>query len=334
VAFLREAQLPHGEFRTLLGSDDTLADGVLDSSPFATTHVVYALGDLGEHARPLIDRALAFLRSEMEPGGLWRYYASRQWKHTRIPPDLDDTCCASFVLARQGWRVPRNRWLILANRDPQGRFGTWMIPTPRTGWLYRMVRARGDARARRLAPPRPAGLTAAGRFARPTDEVHPGEIDAVVNANVLLYVGESPETAAAVEYVASVVAGGLGADATIYYTNPLSLAYAVARAQRHGVSSFGRQSAGLARAIEAHWRVGGQSASPLTAALAGSALLTLAPESHVAAAAVGRLLETQRSDGSWPREVFYRGPEEFWGSDELTTGLCLEVLGRWGSGAR
>src|SRR5712671_3838284 len=132
IAFLARAQLADGEFKTVLGSDATLADGEWDSSPFVTSLVAYSLSHAGPAAKPLIDRALSFLLSEMEHGGVWRYYTSKQFKHVRIPPDLDDTACASFVLVRNGKSIPVNRWLMLENTDNRGLFYTWLIATEKT----------------------------------------------------------------------------------------------------------------------------------------------------------------------------------------------------------
>jgi len=52
-------------------------------------------------------------------------------------------------------------------------------------------------------------------------------------------------------------------------------------------------------------------------------------------AALDLLLESQRSDGSWRRQAYYTGPEPptphsaWFGSEALTTCLCLEALARW-----
>jgi hypothetical protein len=326
LAFCSTRQLPHGEFTTLIGSDLDLSDGVWDSSVFVTATVLSSLEFVGGAAVPLIDRGLDFLESEREPGGLWRYYSSRQFKHTRIPPDLDDTCCVSLVLRRHGRPVPRNRRYILANRDADGRFGTWMIPTAHTGMLFRVTRAIGDWRAARRKPPMPEKHRRSERFRNPTDPVAPGEIDPVVNANVIAYLGDAPDTTRAIDYVNQAIVKGGDAIRSFYYPNSLALYYAVARAFRLGVTRFteARQVCidASRRQIEAH-------ASPLTIALGVAVLLSFDPTSTAVPLGVNQLLASQRDDGSWPRETFYRGYAEFWGSEELTTGFCLEALARF-----
>jgi hypothetical protein len=102
VAFLRRSQLPHGEFRTFIGTDLQLSNALLDSSPFVTTFVLHALSHLDRNqVDDMVQKALDFLEREMEFGGVWRYYSSLQYKHCRIPPDLDDTACSQRLERRQ-----------------------------------------------------------------------------------------------------------------------------------------------------------------------------------------------------------------------------------------
>src|SRR4051812_16804770 len=134
--FLYETQLPSGEFPCLLSSDPSMNSGILDSTPFVTCSVIYALSFVGGHrVEDVKRRALDFLASEMEFGGVWRYYGRTQFKHCRVPPDLDDTACASYALLSNRRPVPNNRWIFEANRDQKGRFLTWILPDSAAGLL-------------------------------------------------------------------------------------------------------------------------------------------------------------------------------------------------------
>src|SRR5438477_10142971 len=87
VDFLRRHQLPHGEFKTLLAQHRNMSNPVFDSSPFVTSFVLYAFSHLDRASiNEMASKALAFLRAEMEFGGVWRYWSSRQQKHARLPP--------------------------------------------------------------------------------------------------------------------------------------------------------------------------------------------------------------------------------------------------------
>src|SRR5215217_4309614 len=134
--FLCETQLPSGEFPCYLSSDPSMSPAILDSTPFVTCSVIYALSFVaGYRVEDAKRRGLDFLASEMEFGGVWRYYGRTQFKHDRIPPDLDDTACASYALLSNGRHVPNNRWIFEANRDQKGRFLTWILPSSAAGVL-------------------------------------------------------------------------------------------------------------------------------------------------------------------------------------------------------
>jgi hypothetical protein len=87
--------------------------------------------------------------------------------------------------------------------------------------------------------------------------------------------------------------------------------------------------------IAARQQADGSFGNPVNSALAVCTLLNLREPQHPAVArAVGSLLAEQRADGSWPRVAIWSGPEApasrtLWrGTEELSTGLCVEALAR------
>ena len=331
LVFLRDAQLPHGEFRSLIGHEATLSDAEFDSSPFVTALILRALHGLdADTATFSVSRAIGFLLEQREPGGLWRYWSSRSWKHARVPPDLDDTASASLALRLHGREAPGNRRTMLAMRDTEGRFRTWVIPGRDAPVRLRATRWFGDLRAKRRAPAAPASMAANPRFATPQDEIVTGDVDPVVNVNVLAYLGDSDETRQALDYVVGVVTRGLPERFSLYYEDPLTLYYFIASALETVPSLAATSGVIRDTARERVWD--GTAEEPMLMALAANVLLTFAPESPETEFAVAALMSSQRPDGSWPRYSFYGGPSEFWGSDELTTALAVESLARF-SGA-
>jgi hypothetical protein len=332
--FLRQAQLPHGEFKTLLGSDLQLSNAVFDSSPFATSLVAYALSHVDcVPVGDMVAKALSFLQSEMEFGGVWRYYGARQYKHCRIPPDLDDTACASYALQINGRRAPRNRWLFRYNRDASGRFLTWILIkrqpafAPRL-WFVRLIGSLQAHRARRAAPlPEVASHPRLLKTAR--DIVPADDVDPVVNANAVLYLGENADTAPAIAYLADLIRNGPGKSFSLYYKDIMALHYMVARAHLHSAPSLAAIGDLIVHDVLQHQRADGSFGHALSSSLAASALLTFAPGTPFLPRAIAFLLRSQREDGSWGAFPFYSGPTEFWGSEELTTALCIEALARY-----
>src|ERR1700704_6036 len=110
LEFLRRSQLPSGEFKVFMSPDLNLErDCVFDSSPFPAALIAYSLGFADPtEVSDILDKALRFLRDEMDGPGLWRYWPKRRQSPAMIPPDLDDTCCASYVLRRHGIPFPPN----------------------------------------------------------------------------------------------------------------------------------------------------------------------------------------------------------------------------------
>jgi len=292
VRFLVNNQLPHGEFATLASHDRGLAEPCRwDSSPFVTTFALYALGLADrEEARPAIERGLTFLLDEREAPGLWRYWTSRNPRRAFIPPDVDDTCCASWILRRHGHDPGSNEPRILANRDAAGRFRTWFAPE--------------------------------------------NSVDAVVNANALLYLGESAETAAACAYVIETIDTGQEAAASPFYADPLSLYYMLSRAYAHGVTALGGVADTVIQRTEARQDANGWVDDALTTALAACTWLNLGRTSDRLDQAMASLCAAQHSDGSWPKTAMYvdtpgEGPPSWYGSHELTTSFCVEALAKY-----
>jgi hypothetical protein len=334
VNFLRDAQLPSGEFRTFLGSDAQMSNALFDSSPFVTTFVVYGLGHVDHAAATtMIAKALRFLRREMEIGGVWRYYGRDQYKHGRIPPDLDDTACASYALRSNGKPSPRNRWLFRANRDRAGRFFTWVTPQPATALLspFRLRCAIGDLQAERWRrrAPRPVVANDPRLLATDNDPVPIEDIDPAVNANAILYLGEGPDTAPAIDWLNAMVNREAPIPESLYYKDILALHYMIARACRHSAPSLLQSKKRLVELTIMRRRVDGTFGSSLSTALAASVLLTFDPDNNVLREALDFIVRHQGSNGSWEAEPFYSGPTEFWGSAELTTAFCVEVLARY-----
>jgi hypothetical protein len=297
--FLRLAQLPTGEFRTVLSVDPRLVlEPVVDSTPFVTTFVLQALNELPaadlEGLDGTIERALGFLSGEQDEQGLWRYWTKLNPKRSLVPPDLDDTSCASWTLARYGRHARDCSALVAANRDGRGRFLTWVGP--------------------------------------PEED---NDVDGVVNANVILYLGGRPESARACEYLRSLIESPESELGSWYYPDPLALDHAVSRAAYHGEGPLRDCREHLLTRVSDRCATRPRARDPLSSALAAATLLNCEAEVELLDEQVDHILGTQCGDGSWPRLAFYSGPRPplprsvWFGSEELTTALCLEPIARY-----
>jgi hypothetical protein len=328
VRFLADRQLPSGAFSVRRGFDlsteGTEADG---HALFATAMVAHSLGfcDLPA-AEGMRGRAAAHLLGHMEPGGVWRHWTAGHPQYHWLPSDLDDTASISSVLRSAGVPIPDNTGLLLANRDPRGLFYTWLIAR----WPPPLQRGYWRAVARRLRRP-----LQARRFWRTS--AAPDDVDAVVNANLVQYLGDGPHAGPVVDHLLGVLRDGTEDRCDKWYRSPFVFHYALSRCARAGVSGLepARElvCARIRAAAGADGRIGD---GPLDTALAVCSLADWAAAGAEGERACGYLAATQSAGGSWPAEALYfggpRGARRVpaWGSEELTSALCVEALARVG----
>jgi hypothetical protein len=301
VAFLESAQLPSGEIPIeMSATPEMCGDCVRDPVVFPAALAARALS-ITSSAASIRSRALDFLVREMEPDGLWRYPSSEHPGHDHIPLDVDDTAIASAALAAAGRRFPNNRALLLANRNRGGLFRTWIVrwwPHPRKTYRF---------------------------FRQTTADI--GDVDAVINANVVIYLGMCEETRPAIADMLAILRASGEMRSTKWYESRFTVWYFFSHALREIAPEAGGM---IVPRVEA--------ATPRNAlelALATSTLLL-----WNRAADVQPLIDAQLPSGAWPRAGFYHAGlkrisrNEFqptppwWGSEALTTVLAVEALSR------
>jgi len=287
VAFLESAQLPSGEIPLEISpSPEMSSDCVREPVVFPAAVAARALSITPCAVRVHL-RALDFLMREMEPGGLWRHPSS----------DVDDTSLASAALLAAGREIPDNRRVLFANREPDGLFRTWIVR-----W-------------------RPYPLLTR-RFFRYVAE--PRDVDAVVIANVVFYLGDCAETRPAIAYMLEVLRDNREMRSTIWYGSRFTVWYFFSHALRTIAHEAGEM---IVPRVEA--AVPGNA---LELALATSTLLLWGRTPDVRP-----LIEAQLPSGAWPNAGFYHMGQRrdepqpktpWWGSEALTTVFAIEALSR------
>ncbi|MCA1631247.1 MAG: hypothetical protein LC785_16920, partial [Acidobacteria bacterium] len=158
----------------------------------------------------------------------------------------------------------------------------------------------------------------------------PGDVDCVVNANVLFYVGAGRETRAVIDYLIGVVRRGEEGCCDKWHLNRFMFYYVVSRNFHAGVTAFGEvRDESIGRIVTSAKADGSFGDSALETALAVCALLYWESSAPELERGVRFLLDAQAAEGHWPRAaLYYGGPKKYygWGSEELTTGFCLEAL--------
>jgi hypothetical protein len=258
-----------------------------DSSVFVTTFVLYSIARIDCPCRTtMTKKAISFLTEEMRGPGLFQYYTSKN--ANSIEFDLDDTACASVALQQSHHLVAggRNVEYFLESRNEAGLFYTWV----------------GDT-----APE--------------------NDIDSVVNANVVFYLGDRDETRSACRYLIDTIESGRESDSYYYYLNDMTLYYAVSRAYAHGASSLAGAKKPIMEKIVLRSKGDGSFGDELATACAVCSLINFGYKDFIRLRHAARYLEEQQSaNGSWRRVAMYCQPGRYYGSEELTTSLCLEAL--------
>src|SRR5689334_19740248 len=150
-------------------------------------------------------RALDFLEREMHPDGLWRHPSSAKPMHYDTPLDVDDTSLASVALVNDGRPVPDNRRLLIANRNRRGLFKTWIV----RWWPHPMLTYR---------------------FFKYTAKVD--DVDAVVIANVIAYLGDCEETRPSIAHLLDVLRSNNESRSTKWYGSRFTVWYFFSHALR------------------------------------------------------------------------------------------------------
>ncbi|MYE02489.1 MAG: hypothetical protein F4Y03_14695 [Alphaproteobacteria bacterium] len=250
------------------------------------------------------DRAVAmrmatgsYLIGKIEYPGLWRYY-----RH--LPQDLDSTALCSLAIGDHPWiLLERNVPRLLDNRDENGRFMTWILDDDEPDVVSRF----------RL------------------------EADPVVNANVIAYLGDRPETRAAQQWLETLIAEGSLDGSSKWYPDEAAIHYAAARAVARVQPALDRMRPALANRILNLRDEEGEFANILQAALAVAALFNIGSLERIDAK---RQLEgfiiAQQEDGSWPEILAFGDQSLKWGtvgqighgSDTVTSAFCVEAVER------
>ena len=319
VAFLESRQLASGEVPVLTSCDAAMrGECIPDPSVFPTALVANALAST-PRAHRVHARALDFLLREMDEHGLWRHWTREHPGHAHLPPDLDDTAMASAALVAAGRAIPPNRELLLANRDRRGLFFTWI--TLRARWT--------NARHQRIALAQLRHPLILYSFVRRTSAA-PNDVDAVVNANVLAYLGVSDEAQPVVTHLMGVLRGNHETTCDKWYESPFAVWYFFSRALRGIAPEAG--------AIIMTRMAATPRASALEHALAACVSMWW---DRPADDDIRAILDAQLETGGWLRAGLYYGGRKrrrdgslaprppgtpHWGSEELTTAFCIEAL--------
>jgi hypothetical protein len=286
LRFLHDHQLPYGEFRTYASPSEYLRVTSFDSSVFVTTFVLYSIARIDCPRRTTMTKKAISFLTGEMRGPGLFQYYTSKNTNT-IGFDLDDTACASVALQQ-------SHPLVASGRNIE----YFLENRNEAGLFYTWV---GDT-----APE--------------------NDIDSVVNANVVFYLGDRDETRSACRYLIDTIESGRESD-SYYYLNDMTLYYAVSRAYAHGASSLAGAKEAILENVLLRSKGDGSYGDELATACAVCSLVNFEYKGITRLRDAARYLEEQQSaNGSWRRVAMFCQPGRYYGSEELTTALCLEAL--------
>lgn len=265
--------------------------------PFVSAFCVLALRRSKEPlAQVLCTRTQNHLVKSMEFPGFWRYY-----RH--LPQDLDSSSLCSLVIDTHPWiRLGRNVPRILANRDDNGLFMTWLLheDEPSVVSPFRI------------------------------------EADPVVNANVVSYLGDISATKNAQEWLVELIMKESHLEGSSkWYPDVASIYYAIARSMVQVPFGPDQLSETLADRIMSMQDDDGEFNNVLQAAQAVTALHSIGHLDRIdVKKQTAYFVNSQREDGSWPELLAFGDQSLRWGvvgqighgSESVTSVFCVEAL--------
>lgn len=300
IRFLRDRQLPSGEFATMKWQKFNLRSASYERSVFTTSLVLHSLRHLAMYSSvsKMGERAIAFLLNNKEKNGLWRFGGKDTYFHF----DMDDTCCVLASLNEWGVELDYYSQAVdlLKYRDEQGLFYTWILD---------------------VDPPFKKDIN---------------NIDWVVNANALFFYSLINHPLPVVEqYLNQVVDTGLYHKRSFYYDPTFAFIYCLTRAYSDGLNN---RSNSAVKNIEGYLLGPNKKPTiygrPLENAITAVALLNISREISGIELMIGRLIDTQNKNGGWPIDSFFWGGpyveyDLAFGSEELTTAIALEAMAKY-----
>lgn len=195
---IEKGQQENGEFKTFLFFPGKAENGWIYSGPsvFLTSSIAILLCK-NDHplAKQICSKAGKYVRSQMEASGLWRFYPHHGLFKFNTPMDVDDTSLASYLLTTLGISFPDNKKILYKQIAGRGDFYIWFLPRLRFLNIPQLfLRLVFD-----LRHSFPIFFPLKGRTDAALINYH--DTEHAVNANAILYLGETPQTQKAINHL-------------------------------------------------------------------------------------------------------------------------------------
>lgn len=235
IDFIANYQDNNGEFKTNLYFPGKPENGWIyaGASVFITSCIaINLMGINDKKADSIRNKAANYVKSQMEQGGLWRFYPHNGLFKFNTPLDIDDTSLASYLLANEKIPFPDNRPFIYKQLVNKRNFNIWFLPRIKfltTAPMY-WLRLALD-----LKYSWPIFFPLKGRTTAPL--IAFSDTEHAVNANVILYLGKTNQTQTAINHLIEDLLFG-NKHNLFFYPGYLFTYYHISRLYETGIGDF------------------------------------------------------------------------------------------------
>lgn len=328
IDYLYHHQYPNGEFCVYISGDEAMQGWTCaDTSVFPSALIGFSMLPLKDDPKveEILTKTAAFLRYQMARGGTWNHYTNFHYLRKLCPLDVDDTACVAYFLSQRNVEFPKKSTvsLLLSNRRKDGLFYTWI------SFRFRWNRNKTYWRIalKEFIHPVKSFLFWRGAACDRYD------VDAIVNANVLYYLGDKEATQPIIDLLIKVIEEGKENDCDKWYRNLFTVYYFISRNYYAGITKLEPIRKTILDRILLQFKMDGSfGESVADTALAACSLMNLHYTGTELTKAITYLIRSQKNTGEWERRrIYYMGRTKIagTGSEELTTAFCLEALQRY-----
>ena len=182
-----------------------------DRTTFSSSYAALALSaDSGRESLAIRRKLVTFIRSRRDWPGLWRDFGQQ----SLIPADLDNSALGQIVLTMHGVSCWRTDWLFYLHRHREGMFYAWMMPgnVVTLNPLYWLLALRD------LTPAR-LHFRYFGYW-KTSGKSHPRQYHIISNTHIIHYLGDTPKSSAAIDWIVDTVHTGREFERERYYRDP------------------------------------------------------------------------------------------------------------------
>jgi hypothetical protein len=159
------------------------------------------------------------------------------------------------------------------------------------------------------------------------------DVDSVVNANVIHYLGRGAEAERVVPWLREIIRRGNEESSDKWYRSRSAFYHAVSRCHASGIPGLSDIAEPMLLSFESVTSSNGMiGADSLQTAMALCAIINFDQPLDQHAASFRYLESQQQSDGGWGAHPIYHdgrpSPQISWSSRAVTTGFCIEALAR------